>query len=143
MCLASVENVRELPEFKDKEVIAYKIFKAYKKFDGTLNIMTPYRDFFCAPDTWLTANEHELIARKSGWHDGEVMDHYISGFHAFETREQAEKALDGCNGKILEVKLRNVHTRGLDGTSPWTAEEGIINIVASEMFIPSSQLETL
>lgn len=141
MCIITYEDVSELPEFKDKTIVAYKIMTIDLKFNGEPRIETPYSYFPIKTNKWEKAYQVELRVRDFTLDDAPLLFIYHSGFHVYMTFEDAVKGLKSTDGHIVEVKVRGVYARGLDGTGIEVKNLGLKNLVAKEMYLDESEVK--
>lgn len=113
MCLYKVEKVYK--RRSNKVVTAYKVLDYDQE-----NYHFPYVYFHdssvCPTGKWIKAEEKAVIAR-----GGKL---YHSGFHCYKYKNTAYS----ISNKIVKVKLRRVHTIGI--------QDGVTVLVAEEMFVP-------
>lgn len=130
MCLNTITKRVEKPSKKVTK--AWKIF--YKSSPNELSNFYLGWVSKITPGRWQTAKEVEVIA------DSAPSENYISGFHCYLNKEEAQrrhaKDLEKSYNVLIEVKVKEITTYGTQWIS-FPCE----SIVARQMLVPR-QLKT-
>jgi len=130
MCLLKITKVHEVP--LPEERLAWKILAT-----SCSEWQFPYRGEHPAMvGVWMKANPVVI-------HTDQTVVEYVSGFHVYPTRKEAEKAhQEGSfpfdDKHVVAVRVRGIRTEGIDGSFGLDigVDLNLTNWVADEMFIP-------
>lgn len=152
MCLQRITKKYEVPDMNERTAYKILIEPSFLNKDYT----SPYQEHNYRPGVWLKA--YEITLRTEEWvpytydelhrklfdparNEEAIRECYISGFHCYPSKKEAEKALqllkEIVDYIIVKVKVRGVTYEGIDGTDRTKEflEPGIKNLVAKEIMI--------